>query len=87
MEVKDLKQGDRITLRNGEVVFWGESNADLKDYKNDLTDDTYDFLDIVKVERIQIDNELYTIDFDVNLINIKEFINNNLIYEIIWERK
>lgn len=53
MNKQDLKDGDRLTLRNGEVWHWEDSEFMDCDYHNDLTEMGDNNYDIVKVERIQ----------------------------------
>ena len=63
-----LKDGDRLTLRNGDVYVLGSKYFDIVFYNEDLTDilewKRFKKYDIVKVERIQLtlyDNEKYRI--------------------------
>lgn len=92
MTKQELKDGDRLTLRNGEVYHYNnymltQLNVECPDtykigeYKDDLTElmDTTDY-DIVKVERIQLP--------DTTWIGIYQYIddlNNDLTYQTIWE--
>lgn len=94
MNKKDLKDGDRLTLRNGEVYIYDNYDKifDKGDIREDLTDIDAVEWDIVKVERIQVDENTFngiTNEYIVNMNNtpLYEIFNNNLSYQTIWERE
>lgn len=94
MNKKDLKYGDRLTLRNGFVGVWFEetllqtSTEEIyhTEYNGYLTHQSNDGFDIVKVERIQLDYNLYDLAETYGNKSFEENINNNLTYQTIWER-
>lgn len=87
MTKDQLKDGDRLTLRNGNISFYNNEYDDYS-YDNNLIylGGYYPEYDIVKVERIQVDKEALE-----DCINEKgkadiDDINENLTYQTIWER-
>ena len=95
MNKSKLKDGDKLTLRNGEIgyfignhgiVIQGGTTYNFDHYLDDLIDRwNGDIYDIVKVERIQISP--YTVVRQSYVDCPAEMFNEYLTYQTIWERE
>ena len=89
MKLNELKDGDRLTLRDKTKCIWFNNiaindNDNFEPYCADLKHKNYNDYDIIKVERIQLSKN---IPFHTSIAIYKEEVNENLIYQIIWERE
>ncbi|MDY0194362.1 MAG: hypothetical protein RBR93_12695 [Aliarcobacter butzleri] len=98
-----LKDGDRLTLRNGDVYYYGNDymyNANeiiSLDYSYDSNlihnigkcenGEPYKEFDIVKVERIQLPKHIQWEILINQRIDMEDYINHFLTYQTIWERE
>lgn len=85
----DLRDGDKLTLSTGQIIYVGCACESYRvdDYKNNLIAKRGCAHDIVKVERIQVDYDRYYGLITSNAIEYgKVAINTHLTYQTIWER-